>query len=640
MKLVLKKSRKYYWFTLIELIVVILILSILYTISFTYYQNQVSKSRDSIRVSDIKQIANSIEIYSLQTKKYPLSDENLLIKWISNQWYFTKNISSLLKFNKLPIDPKDNNKYIYSTDIELQKYQLWTFLEENNQNFFTFKNINAETGNYENRFLYTYWNKIWIILDKNTNSPINSNYSTGEISLSDINKELIVHFTNSNTNSWIINWNWTQLKETIPLIQNSCTYLDKIIYNWENIIDKKIINNWTLNTKISCVNSKLIFWEKTIDCWEYVYDKNLKTCNENKCLWEIPLNTQINWTQKYNISWKYDKLAWDCNYVCKSWYFWNNEECKISDIWYYVNESWSESQKECNLTNNYQDKQWQDKCEIVLDWYYSTPEWNIPHTNQQKCEANYYCENWIKNICPEWTNSQEWAKNISECVANNYIVRFESNWWLTPSFTNKTVSHNNQIWTLPTVTRNGYNFNWWFTQISWWTKITTSTIINSEITYYAQWIEKINWVCWSSAWTCWVWTVSNFNNTTTPWAYKTWTCNWINWWNNASCSKQNSRTYSWATWWWWSCSSSCWNWTQYRSVYCRRYDWTTVSDWNCGWSKPTTSQWCSWATTCKRVKTWWGWEFACWHYLWTSCSPYLATMWAQSSWTTCLMTCK
>lgn len=640
MKTSIIKSKKFNWFTLVELIIIIVILSILYGISMSYYKNYLSNTRDVNRVEDIKKIAAWIEIFSIQAQKYPLSNNNLKVTWISNQGYFSKNISELLKFSKNPVDPKDQNLYIYTTNISQNKYQLWAYLEEKNDLFFTTKNTFANNYNYENRYLYSYWNKIWIIVNSETNLPINEKYSSWEINIGDLNDYFKVYFSNSNSNSWTISWSWENLKNSIKSIQNSCIYWENLIYSWKSLIIKKIITNWTSNIEVSCLDWKISFWEEIIDCWEFIYDENLKTCNENKCIWELPLNTQLNWIQKYNISWKYNTTPWDCNYVCKSWYFWNNWICKISDIGYYVEESWSEKQQECNQNDKFQDKQWQSKCEDVLLWYYSIPQWNLPHLWQKICEENNYCENWIKYTCPYWTNSILWSKSINDCVLNKINVIFNLNWWESVSFWSKNVDYNTQIWDLPIANRNWYNFNWWFSQSSWWVKISTSEIITTDITFYAQWIQKINWVCWSTAWTCSAWTVSNFNNTSTPWAYKTWICNWINWWINISCSKQNSRTYSWVTWWWWTCSNSCWSWTQYRTVYCRRYDWTTVSDAYCWWWKPATSQWCSGSNTCKRVKTWWGWEFACWHYLWTSCSPYWSTMWAQSSWTTCLMTCK
>lgn len=62
-------------FTLIELIVVITILAILWTIAFVSIQWYSAQARDSKRLSDIQNIKKSLELFSLNTWKYPLPDD-------------------------------------------------------------------------------------------------------------------------------------------------------------------------------------------------------------------------------------------------------------------------------------------------------------------------------------------------------------------------------------------------------------------------------------------------------------------------------------------------------------------------------------------------------------------------------------
>ena len=68
------KKRTLKWFTLVELIVVITILAILWTIAFISIQWYTKNARDSRRVSDINNIQKSLELFTLQTEKYPLPD--------------------------------------------------------------------------------------------------------------------------------------------------------------------------------------------------------------------------------------------------------------------------------------------------------------------------------------------------------------------------------------------------------------------------------------------------------------------------------------------------------------------------------------------------------------------------------------
>ena len=51
---------------------------------------------------------------------------------------------------------------------------------------------------------------------------------------------------------------------------------------------------------------------------------------------------------------------------------------------------------------------------------------------------------------------------------------------------------NQTIKTLPTTTRSGYVFDGWYTSASGGTKLTTSTAITGNVTYYAHWTAKVS----------------------------------------------------------------------------------------------------------------------------------------------------
>lgn len=53
-------------FTLIELIIVITILLILLTIAFLNFWNYVSEARDSVRISDLKNIEKALLLYEMK----------------------------------------------------------------------------------------------------------------------------------------------------------------------------------------------------------------------------------------------------------------------------------------------------------------------------------------------------------------------------------------------------------------------------------------------------------------------------------------------------------------------------------------------------------------------------------------------
>ena len=126
-------------FTLVELIVVITILAILWTIAFLSLQWYSAQARDSKRIADISNIKKSLEFFSLQVWKYPLWDnaENVSYSgWISIVWqqwtiwdWVVTNLSRNL--SKKPVDPLYGTEYIYSTIENRSEYEIMSVYEWN-----------------------------------------------------------------------------------------------------------------------------------------------------------------------------------------------------------------------------------------------------------------------------------------------------------------------------------------------------------------------------------------------------------------------------------------------------------------------------------------------------------------------------
>ena len=74
--------------------------------------------------------------------------------------------------------------------------------------------------------------------------------------------------------------------------------------------------------------------------------------------------------------------------------------------------------------------------------------------------------------------------------ANEYTVTFNYN---APNYTeNKTISktYNSKLGALPTASRPGYVFDGWYTDILNGTKISSTTVVTTDVTYYAHWIAN------------------------------------------------------------------------------------------------------------------------------------------------------
>lgn len=69
----------------------------------------------------------------------------------------------------------------------------------------------------------------------------------------------------------------------------------------------------------------------------------------------------------------------------------------------------------------------------------------------------------------------------------SYTATFNGNGGGTPSPSTITKEYNVALGTLPTCTRTGYTFIGWYTASSGGTKISTTTVVTKDITYYAQW---------------------------------------------------------------------------------------------------------------------------------------------------------
>ncbi len=122
-------------FTLVELIVVITILAILWTISFFALGGFVVSARDSNRISDISSMKTVLENYSLQTGFYPKPSDAINITYsgwtVFSQGTFWKSVKRAVKneIDKVPLDPLFENEYDYSLASNKRSYNLW-FIQE------------------------------------------------------------------------------------------------------------------------------------------------------------------------------------------------------------------------------------------------------------------------------------------------------------------------------------------------------------------------------------------------------------------------------------------------------------------------------------------------------------------------------
>ena len=129
MNLQIKKA-----FTLVELIVVITILAILWTIAFVSMSWYSKTARDSTRTSDISKIKSSLELFHINSNKYPDPTEAQPITysgWLAwYQWIFwNSTFINVEKLDKIPKDPLTEKEYAYSVLNTKQEYEIAWIME-------------------------------------------------------------------------------------------------------------------------------------------------------------------------------------------------------------------------------------------------------------------------------------------------------------------------------------------------------------------------------------------------------------------------------------------------------------------------------------------------------------------------------
>lgn len=191
------------WFTLVELIVVITILSVLATIwfiSFAWYQ---TSARDSVRLSDIHNIETWLWIQKIKAGKYPIPDEkvNINLWWttLNYQWYAWASVLWLIWLNGEGKDPLLWEYYTYSTNVNRVKYQILSYFE--NQEHIK-KQAFAWNAYAQISELYPKlkWDKLGIIINNSTKEPLQK--SGMDINISDSTSVYEVYLWDNEIITW------------------------------------------------------------------------------------------------------------------------------------------------------------------------------------------------------------------------------------------------------------------------------------------------------------------------------------------------------------------------------------------------------------------------------------------------------
>jgi len=305
-------------FTLVELIVVITILAILWTIAFISLQWYSRDARDSVRKTDLASISKQLELMLVKAWKVYIPESKVDITAsgtiISYQWEMWQDTLNKLWVNNGGLDPVGQSPYIYTTTKNLKQYELMWFLENWNTAYIsTFPQTYAAT-NLKDRFPIVKWSSIWIFLDPVTKEPVNQTWTWIDI----VNTNNIYVSYLDNSSSWSVTWTWWALKNSLSHVINPVWSCNSILKNWNSKWDwvYKIHPTWTWSFDVYCdmttnwggwtwlfsVNPAWTTWRFDSTQWtnptlrwkdflteETTYNsyKNLKTNQIKICRWDL-----------------------------------------------------------------------------------------------------------------------------------------------------------------------------------------------------------------------------------------------------------------------------------------------------------------------------------------------------------------
>ena len=230
-------------FTLVELIVVITILAILWTIAFLSFQWYSMDARNSARVSDLNNINKALTLNKLRSWRFILPTVWVQITYsgseVWTQWSFWEDTRLKLwdrwSISKVPVDPLTQNQYTYSvlntrTEISLATVMEWEYGYNNNLL------LDKTYAAWKDWTTYIVWNYNWRIA-KVSSWATTYILAVPTIISWDVALTDIITLLNSRklafNNSWILPSTYTEwvFNNNIPTT-NIVNVSDILVFSW------------------------------------------------------------------------------------------------------------------------------------------------------------------------------------------------------------------------------------------------------------------------------------------------------------------------------------------------------------------------------------------------------------------------
>ena len=235
-------------FTLVELIVVITILAILWTIAFISLQWYSANARDSVRIANLTNMDKWLAILQAKDWTLPLPEwsvTTITSSWshILTQWEFTQSMAEkILKMSWDITDPVDWTNPIYTTSSDKKYYQVALFLEAEN---LAIANINSRDRKYsvpteilqnthaaDWKTFISKWSKLWVIMT-DTETPVNQTTDSTPVTTLELNTTTThIAYLDESTK---LETSWTDLSTAVAVAVSKA---GSLVWSCKDILDR------------------------------------------------------------------------------------------------------------------------------------------------------------------------------------------------------------------------------------------------------------------------------------------------------------------------------------------------------------------------------------------------------------------
>ena len=509
-------------FTLVELIVVITILAILWTIAFLSFQWYSRDARDTVRTSDLSNLTTSLQLFETTTWIYPEPTwwiDIIYQSWkVWSQWTLWDSVvTNLQQLNKKPVDPLTNNEYTYSRLNTKKEYELWAILE---WDLASLPNILSQTYANENYTALVKWNYNWIITTFSTwwTAYVIALPSIVATDLSDTALETIL-----SASKLVFTWetnipesyqDWTTTS-TGWFVFNAVSPDNIILFTWSL---KELSESWTLIQSFT-QNLQSAYSGSSLSLeWVYAEISNIDLTDS----WAIltlasSIVNENTWVDIEN-----DIVISDVESI--TWWRLIDSNCKVDDLII-----WSQIWAWCNST--------------LWDGF------DFVNNHNESCHDYDNNFSWISWCDTSSSTSEKLYFDIvqPDGVTNNSDTWFDNIWWKLYIWNNASTAciswrkvPSDEDWynlevelgSTDRSTNGNYSWirDWWYSGGLWWfwhsSKNNTNSLVQAlkiplawylytDNYYYERWLAAIYWTSTDSWWNAyrryvrWVWTSVN-----------------------------------------------------------------------------------------------------------------------------------